>query len=250
MEEDEEEIKYEIFPWALGKNWRKQFPRFLQQRDLLWARINFRAAVSRRCCEEVHISMIAKGRLINSLFAALGKLYCFAFPEDPSVFVFFLFLLKLYLFISWCVSPISVLQVMAIAPSHFVWKRVRSEHHSGAQRQYGDQEHTIIPRGPSASPLSCALCNQGTRSHQGPGFLSPSRGPSAQTSSPALPHPFTSILSLEITPPRASLQKTVGTKIQAQHLSSCCVGEVPSRYHLNTCTPLEYLGKISCLKIP
>ncbi|XP_036981165.1 speedy protein A isoform X2 [Acanthopagrus latus] len=169
MEEDEEEIKYEIFPWALGKNWRKQFPRFLQQRDLLWARINFRAAVSRRCCEEV----------------------------------------------------------MAIAPSHFVWKRVRSEHHSGAQRQYGDQEHTIIPRGPSASPLSCALCNQGTRSHQGPGFLSPSRGPSAQTSSPALPHPFTSILSLEITPPRASLQKTVGTKIQAQHLSSCCVGEVP-----------------------
>ncbi|XP_051251883.1 speedy protein A [Dicentrarchus labrax] len=169
MEEDEEESKYEIFPWALGKNWRKQFPRFLKQRDKLWARIEYRAAVSRRCCEEV----------------------------------------------------------MAIVPSHFVWQRERSEHHSGAQRQYGDQDHARFPRGPLASPVSCALCNHGTRLDQGPGSSYPSRGSSAQN--PAFPHPFTPTLSLVTTPPRAaaSRRKAVETKIQAQHSSCCCVEEVP-----------------------
>ncbi|XP_055879237.1 speedy protein A-like isoform X2 [Biomphalaria glabrata] len=53
VEEDEEEIKYEIFPWVLGKNWRTKYSHFLKMRDQLLKRIDFKAIISRRCCDEI-----------------------------------------------------------------------------------------------------------------------------------------------------------------------------------------------------
>ena len=56
IEEDDEEDKYEIFPWAMGDEWMKQYPLLLHNRTILWKKMGFRAIVSRRTCEEVCVN--------------------------------------------------------------------------------------------------------------------------------------------------------------------------------------------------
>ncbi|XP_051941808.1 speedy protein A [Hippocampus zosterae] len=147
MEEEDEEHKYEIFPWALGKTWRKKFKHFLKQRDKLWVRTKFRAAVSKRCCEEV----------------------------------------------------------MAIVPSHFVWQRERSEQHSGTRR---DDDLTVwFPRGPTASPVPCTLCNRKSTFNQRLRHTLQSPGTLATQ------------LNLENTPPRSitTCRESIETRDKIQH---------------------------------
>ena len=55
IEEDNEDLKYEILPWVLGPYWRNNISHFLQKKDDIWARMNYRAIVSKKCCEEVII---------------------------------------------------------------------------------------------------------------------------------------------------------------------------------------------------
>ena len=47
-----------------------------------------------------------------------------------------------------------------IDPEHFIWRRERHEHHSGATRTYAKShaEKEPFPRGPGRSPINCHVC--------------------------------------------------------------------------------------------
>ena len=48
QEEEEDHLKWEILPWALGQNWWEKRPSFFDDKVNFWKRMNYRSAVSRR----------------------------------------------------------------------------------------------------------------------------------------------------------------------------------------------------------
>ncbi|ESN96338.1 hypothetical protein HELRODRAFT_68524, partial [Helobdella robusta] len=53
MEEDEDDYKYEIFPWALGENWSEEFAVFFQWRDSMLIDLDFNVIAEKSKCDEV-----------------------------------------------------------------------------------------------------------------------------------------------------------------------------------------------------
>ena len=53
VEEDLENMKMELVPWALGPKWKVNFANLFKVRDQLFTRIDYRALVSRKCCQQV-----------------------------------------------------------------------------------------------------------------------------------------------------------------------------------------------------
>ncbi|MEQ2199420.1 hypothetical protein XENOCAPTIV_026290 [Xenoophorus captivus] len=123
----------------------------------------------------------------------------------------------------WKIQP-GLRDVMAIVPSHFVWQRQRSDHHSGALRQYNEQGAARLPRGPSASPVSCALCNFSSRFHR----ICSGR-PTAQTSGNSYLNPFAPAFTFELTPPRVPNRTTEEDTTKAQKSCCFCPEELPSK---------------------
>ena len=53
QEEDEDELKWELLPWALGDKWMSQFRKFSLEKDDIWKRMAYRSVVSRVQCDQI-----------------------------------------------------------------------------------------------------------------------------------------------------------------------------------------------------
>ena len=58
MEEDDDDVRFEIFPWALGKLWKKRITFLMQVKNHLYWTIDCRAVVSKKCCDRVSICIV------------------------------------------------------------------------------------------------------------------------------------------------------------------------------------------------
>lgn len=68
IEEDDGDHKYEILPWALGSFWQQKISSFSRQKEALWARMDYRAVVSYRCCKEVCLVLFSTMMKLMSIF--------------------------------------------------------------------------------------------------------------------------------------------------------------------------------------
>ena len=53
QEEDEDELKWELLPWALGDEWMSHFHKFSLEKDDIWKRMAYRSVVSRVQCDQI-----------------------------------------------------------------------------------------------------------------------------------------------------------------------------------------------------
>jgi speedy protein len=53
QEEDEDQAKWELLPWALGSDWQSSCRSWIAEKDLLWRRMSYRSLVTRLQCDLV-----------------------------------------------------------------------------------------------------------------------------------------------------------------------------------------------------
>lgn len=53
IQEEEEELRWEILPWALGKDWPSKIHDFAQGKLELWRKMDFRGIVANRSCVKI-----------------------------------------------------------------------------------------------------------------------------------------------------------------------------------------------------